>query len=162
MTQPCSTQAARTRRVPCPIAAELKTYAPIVNQLSGYFLRRVRGNVSFDELRSAATYGLFDALRRGGAERGPVFTAYVRTRIRGAILDELRAHDWLSRSARRQERDGGEDRPRTTVIALDDERAGSIEQLVDMDAVSAERLLEETSTERRSRARSVSCRNVSA
>jgi RNA polymerase sigma factor for flagellar operon FliA len=143
MTQPCSTPAARTRRVACPIAAELETFAPLVEQMTFYFLRRVPRNVSIDDIRSAAMCGLLDALRRGGVERGPAFYAYVRTRIRGAIIDELRKFDWLSRSARREENDKRDtDAVRTTVIAIDDVRADRVEQLCDATAVTADRLVE--------------------
>lgn len=44
--------------------------------------------------------GLWDAIRKHGAERTGSFEWYVRVRIRGAILDELRAQDWLPRRAR--------------------------------------------------------------
>ncbi len=143
MTQPCSTPAARARRAPCPIAAEIETYAPMVEQMTLYFAKRVPRNVSMDDIRSAAMCGLFDALRRDGVERGPAFHAYVRTRIRGAIIDELRRHDWLSRSERREENDKRDtDAVRTTVVAIDDIRADRVEQLFDAAAVPADRVLE--------------------
>jgi RNA polymerase sigma factor for flagellar operon FliA len=62
-------------------------------------LRRVPPNVLRDDLAAAGSYGLVDALRRS-RERGPAFEWYARVRIRGALVDELRSQDWLSRRAR--------------------------------------------------------------
>ncbi len=53
-----------------------------------------------DDLLAAGVFGLVDSLRRNGGDGGDAFEWYARTRIRGAIFDELRAQDWLSRRAR--------------------------------------------------------------
>jgi len=90
-----------------PTREEIATYLPVVRKLVSQFRRRLPESVTTDELSSAGMYGLFDALRKGGAEQGPGFNAYVRTRVRGAIVDELRSRDSLSRGARREARQEG-------------------------------------------------------
>lgn len=45
-------------------------------------------------------FGLIDAVERFDPERSPRFESYAAARIRGAILDELRAQDWVPRSVR--------------------------------------------------------------
>jgi len=56
-----------------------------------------------EELRSFGTFGLIDAVeRRQAALASLSFATYANSRIRGAIYDELRALDWLPRTARRR------------------------------------------------------------
>jgi RNA polymerase sigma factor FliA len=56
--------------------------------------------ISIDELKSAAMYGLMEAAGRFDPGRGVLFRTYAETRIRGAIMDEVRKMDWFSRSMR--------------------------------------------------------------
>jgi RNA polymerase sigma factor for flagellar operon FliA len=56
--------------------------------------------VERDDLLAAGIFGLVDSIRRNGGSDGEAFPGYARMRIRGAIVDELRAQDWLSRRAR--------------------------------------------------------------
>jgi RNA polymerase sigma factor for flagellar operon FliA len=84
-------------------AGEIAEYMPLVHHVVGTMLPRLPPNVLRDDLVAAGTFGLLDALRRQVAsERGAEFAWYARVRIRGAIVDELRAQDWLSRRARRR------------------------------------------------------------
>jgi len=84
-------------------AAEIAEYMPLVLHVVGTMLPRLPPNVLRDDLVAAGTFGLLDALRRQQpSERGVEFGWYARVRIRGAILDELRTQDWLSRRARRR------------------------------------------------------------
>ena len=81
--------------------AELLTkYAPVVRQIVGGFQRKLPRNVLRDDLIAAGMSGLWDGIRKHGENRTASFDWYVRVRIRGAILDELRAQDWLPRRAR--------------------------------------------------------------
>jgi RNA polymerase sigma factor for flagellar operon FliA len=80
--------------------AEIETYLPLVHQQVARFLRKLPPNVLREDLVAAGMIGLIDSLRKNGKDRGPAFEWYARIRIRGAILDELRAEDWLSRRAR--------------------------------------------------------------
>jgi RNA polymerase sigma factor for flagellar operon FliA len=82
-----------------PSAEELTSYMPIVHQVVARLLRRLPPNVMRDDLVAAGSFGLIDALRKS-ADRGPGFEWYARIRIRGAVVDELRSQDWLTRRAR--------------------------------------------------------------
>src|SRR5262245_16717640 len=85
--------------VDAPTAEVIAEWMPLVHHVTGQFLKKLPPNVLRDDLVAAGTFGLIDALRKAGA-RKMAFDWYVRIRIRGAILDELRAQDWLSRRAR--------------------------------------------------------------
>ncbi len=77
--------------------------------LVGHIVRETRGrlpgHVDSDDLTSAGLTALVQAAQAFERERGVPFARYAATRIRGAILDELRAVDWASRSVRRRARD---------------------------------------------------------
>lgn len=78
----------------------LEKYQHLVRQIAGGFQRKLPRNVLRDDLVAAGMSGLWDAIRKHGHEESGNFDWYVRVRIRGAILDELRAQDWLPRRAR--------------------------------------------------------------
>jgi RNA polymerase sigma factor for flagellar operon FliA len=80
--------------------ALINKYASLVRQIAGGFQRKLPRNVLRDDLIAAGMSGLWDAVRKHGHEQTENFDWYVRVRIRGAILDELRAQDWLPRRAR--------------------------------------------------------------
>lgn len=83
-----------------PSAEEVNRHMPLVRQVVARFLRRLPANVLRDDLVAAGVHGLIDSLRKNGGDHGATFEGYARIRIRGAILDELRAQDWLPRRAR--------------------------------------------------------------
>lgn len=101
----------------------LEEFAPLVRKIAGGFQRKLPRNVLREDLIAAGMSGLWDAIRRhpdGGDES---FEWYVRVRIRGAILDELRAQDWLPRRARAAaEAQFGTDAymPPPSVVRIDD------------------------------------------
>src|SRR5919108_140819 len=81
------------------------------NQLMVNYLHLVRYNaerihvklpdeVELDDLMSAGVFGLMDAINAFDIARGVKFETYCAPRIRGAILDELRAMDWVPRLVR--------------------------------------------------------------
>jgi len=80
--------------------ADIQRYLPLVMQIVARFFRRLPPNVLRDDLIAAGTYGLIDSLRKNSDTTAASFEWYARIRIRGAILDELRSQDWLSRRAR--------------------------------------------------------------
>jgi RNA polymerase sigma factor for flagellar operon FliA len=82
-----------------PTREELAEYMSLVHQVVARLLRRLPPNVLRDDLVAAGSYGLIDALRKS-PDRGPAFEWYARIRIRGAVVDELRSQDWLTRRAR--------------------------------------------------------------
>jgi len=67
--------------------------------------RTLAARADFDELVSAGTVGLIAAIDAFDPARGLAFSTYAAPRIRGAILDELRRHDYVSRSVRRKGRE---------------------------------------------------------
>jgi RNA polymerase sigma factor for flagellar operon FliA len=77
--------------------------------LVGHIVRetmsRVPSHVNRDDLHSAGLAALVKAGRSFQDERGVPFVRYAASRIRGAILDELRSIDWASRSVRRRGRE---------------------------------------------------------
>lgn len=106
-----------------PNAAEILSYMPLVHQVVARFMGRLPPNVLRDDLLAAGTFGLIDSLRKNGPERGPAFEWYARIRIRGAIFDELRTQDWLSRRARGKVTQAAAEHgttARTVVIGFDD------------------------------------------
>jgi RNA polymerase sigma factor for flagellar operon FliA len=77
---------------------------PLVGHLVRELMARVPGHVSRDDLTSAGLAALVTAGRGFDAERGIPFARFAATRIRGALLDELRGLDWASRSVRSRAR----------------------------------------------------------
>src|SRR6478736_8342224 len=77
--------------------------------LVGHIVRetmaRVPSHVDRDDLTSAGLAALVQAAHAFDAERGVPFNRYAATRVRGAIVDELRSIDWASRSVRRRSRE---------------------------------------------------------
>lgn len=84
--------------------------------LVGHIVResmgRLPSHVNRDDLTSAGLTALVQAARSYDGSRGVPFTRYASTRIRGAIIDELRGVDWASRSVRRRARTLDETRSR--------------------------------------------------
>lgn len=85
---------------------------PLVGHLVRETMGRVPAHVSRDDLTSAGLTALVQAAQAYDADRGVPFERYAATRIRGAILDELRSVDWASRSVRRRARGVEETRNR--------------------------------------------------
>lgn len=87
-------------------------------EIAGAFERKLPRSVLRDDLQQAALIGLWDAIRKDTGDRTPEQRkGYLITRIRGQILDELRAQDWAKR--RRKRRKGGPLEP-ATVVRFDD------------------------------------------
>lgn len=80
------------------------TNLPLVGYLVSEMIGRVPAHVSRDELMSAGLAALAQAARGFDPDRGVPFGRFASTRIRGALIDELRSHDWASRSVRSKAR----------------------------------------------------------
>ncbi len=83
----------------------LNEYTPLVERAVRQAISRMGFRCSADELRSAAWTGLLDAISRYDAKRGIPFEAFASHRVNGAILDEVRVWDSLTRPTRRRARD---------------------------------------------------------
>jgi RNA polymerase sigma factor for flagellar operon FliA len=84
--------------------AMLKQYSPLVRRLAHQMIAKLPANVELDDLIQVGMIGLSDALTRFDAAQGVMFETFATQRIRGAMLDELRGNDWMSRGDRRQQR----------------------------------------------------------
>jgi len=80
-------------------------YAPLVKYVAGRVGVGLPANVDQGDLVSYGVFGLIDAIEKFDLERAIKFETYAITRIRGAIIDELRAMDWIPRSVRSKARD---------------------------------------------------------
>ena len=78
----------------------LEKYLPLVRYIAERMLAKLPQNIDVETLQSAGVLGLLDAVRGFDPERGVKFETYCSTRIRGSILDELRALDWVPRIVR--------------------------------------------------------------
>jgi len=75
-------------------------YLPLVRYQAEKMIERLPHNVQIEDLCSSGIFGLFEALERFDMDRGVKFETYCVGRIRGAMLDELRAMDWVPRLTR--------------------------------------------------------------
>jgi len=78
----------------------LDRYLGLVHHVARQVAARVSDVVEVDDLVSAGTLGLVQALEAFDLSRGLAFSTYAMRRIRGSILDELRSRDWVPRSVR--------------------------------------------------------------
>ena len=67
-------------------------------------MSRIPRHVPRDELVSAALLGLVQAARTYDPDRGVAFERHARSRMQGAVLDDLRSRDWASRAMRARAR----------------------------------------------------------
>ncbi len=82
----------------------VRQHLPLVQYVVSEVSHRVPSHVSRSDLVSAGMLGLAQAARTFDSERGIAFERFASTRIRGALLDELRGRDWASRSVRSRAR----------------------------------------------------------
>lgn len=75
-------------------------YAPLIKFIAQKIAARLPANIELDDLMSSGVIGLMDAIEKYDSSRDNKFKTYAEFRIRGAILDELRAQDWVPRSVR--------------------------------------------------------------
>ena len=80
-------------------------FSPLVKFVAGRLGSGLPRNVDPGDLVSYGTFGLIDAIDKFEPERGYKFETYAVNRIKGAILDELRALDWVPRSVRARARE---------------------------------------------------------
>ncbi len=75
-------------------------YSPLVKYVAGRVAVGLPQNVEQSDLVSYGMFGLIDAIDKFEPDRGFKFETYAISRIKGAILDELRSIDWVPRSVR--------------------------------------------------------------
>ncbi|EOT03698.1 RNA polymerase sigma70 [Streptomyces noursei CCRC 11814] len=79
-------------------------YSPLVKYVAGRVSVGLPPNVEQADFVSSGVFGLIDAIEKFEPERSIKFETYAITRIRGAMIDELRALDWIPRSVRQKAR----------------------------------------------------------
>lgn len=82
----------------------VELYAPLVKHVAARLRVLLPAHVEFDDLVGSGVFGLLTAIERFDPARGIKFETFAVSRIRGAILDSLRAADWAPRSLRQRER----------------------------------------------------------
>ena len=82
----------------------LTRFAPLVRHVVERIATTLPKNVDHEDLYSAGVLGLLDAHAKFDPRKGVKFETYAVWRIKGAVLDQLRALDWVSRSMRRKAR----------------------------------------------------------
>jgi RNA polymerase sigma factor for flagellar operon FliA len=78
----------------------IEYHMPLVRAIAERVLQTLPKSIELDDLSSAGTFGLMDAINGFDLSRGIKFKTYCTTRIRGSILDELRSQDWVPRLVR--------------------------------------------------------------
>ena len=92
--------------------------------------------VDTDDLISCGVLGLAEAWDRYDPQRGVAFEAYAIPRVKGAVIDAIRAADWVPRKARQRARMTGE--PVAMLVSMDEDRSTD-----DGDSRTADRIADE-------------------
>jgi RNA polymerase sigma factor for flagellar operon FliA len=82
----------------------IEKFAPMVKRIAHHLMARLPASVQLSDMVQAGLIGLVDAAGRYENSQGVQFETYAAQRIRGAMLDELRAHDWVPRGVRKAQR----------------------------------------------------------
>ena len=80
----------------------MEKFLPLVRYNAERIHARLPDEVDIEDLMQAGLFGLMDAIEAFDLDRGVKFETYCAPRIRGAILDELRAMDWVPRLVRQR------------------------------------------------------------
>src|SRR6266699_150184 len=88
---------------PAESDALIQEYAPLVKYIAQRLACRLPASICLDDLISTGVVGLMDAIAKYDPTRGTTFKTYAEWHMRGAMLDALRAMDWVPRSVRLKE-----------------------------------------------------------
>ena len=80
-------------------------YSPLVKYVAGRVSVGLPATIEHADLVSYGMFGLIDAIEKFDLAKGVKFETYAISRIKGAIIDELRSIDWIPRSVRSKARD---------------------------------------------------------
>jgi RNA polymerase sigma factor FliA len=75
-------------------------YTPLVRSIAVRMAAGLPAHIDVADLVQSGVFGLIDAVERYDPQRCPKFESYAAQRVRGAMLDELRAQDWVPRTVR--------------------------------------------------------------
>jgi RNA polymerase sigma factor FliA len=110
---------------------------PLVGYIVNEFASRLPAHVDRDDLAGAGMIGLVQAAQAYDDSRGVPFARYASVRIRGSIVDELRARDWATRSVRSRARERDEMMERLTATLG---RTPTIHEVADALGIPASRI----------------------
>lgn len=85
--------------------ALIRQYSPLVKRLAHHMMAKLPASVQVDDLIQVGLIGLSEALTRFEAGQGVQFETFATQRIRGAMIDELRENDWMSRGSRKSQKE---------------------------------------------------------
>lgn len=80
----------------------IEQYLPLVRKTAGYVIRNNAHRIEYEDLVNIGILGLIQALKKYDSAYDVSFAGFCKTRIRGAMLDELRRLDWVPRLRRKQ------------------------------------------------------------
>ena len=86
-------------------SALIRQYQPLVRRLAHHMMAKLPPSIEVDDLIQVGLIGLSEALTRYEASQGVQFETFATQRIRGAMLDELRENDWMSRGSRKSQKE---------------------------------------------------------
>lgn len=84
---------------------QLRKYTPLVRRLAHHMIAKLPPSVELDDLIQVGMIGLTEAIARYEPAQGVQFETFASQRIRGAMLDELRDGDWMSRGSRKSQKE---------------------------------------------------------
>lgn len=84
---------------------QLRQYSPLVRRLAHHMIAKLPPSVELDDLIQVGMIGLTEAIARYEPSQGVQFETFASQRIRGAMIDELRDGDWMSRGSRKSQKD---------------------------------------------------------
>jgi RNA polymerase sigma factor for flagellar operon FliA len=85
--------------------ALIRQYVPLVRRLAHHMMAKLPHSIQVDDLIQVGLIGLSEALTRFEANQGVQFETFATQRIRGAMIDELRENDWMSRGSRKSQKE---------------------------------------------------------
>lgn len=86
-------------------AAIVARHSELVRRIAHHLAARLPSSVEIDDLIQAGMIGLIEAARNFQSDQGATFETYASIRIRGSMIDAIRAGDWVPRSVHRRYRD---------------------------------------------------------
>ncbi len=99
-TFPCGSQRKKPKKTRKNEELILK-YAPLIKYIANRIAARLPMHIDIQDMINSGVLGLMDAIEKFDPEKGVKFETYAEYRIKGAILDSLRAMDWVPRSVRK-------------------------------------------------------------
>ena len=105
MTETTLWEAVQRRRDQAARDELLLRHMGLVHHVARQLMRSTRVDAAFEELVSAGTIGLMNAIENFDPSRGLAFSTFAAPRIRGSVLDDLRRRDHVPRSIRKKQRE---------------------------------------------------------